>query len=161
MSITAYILIYRVYLRSWLRERTFDEAVLPFLILHIFRFLGLNLLVTGQVDPAVPRDALRIMSYGDLASGVCALLAAFAVVNRSQHRKALVWLFSMVGIADFFVIGPTAWKAGVLFHSIGTMWFLMSTFATALALTHIYIFLRLLSESRPSPMPNHLEASQG
>lgn len=149
MSVSAYTLLYRIYLRPWLQTKAFEQAVLPFLILHIFRFLGLNLLVTGQVDPAVPREALQIMAYGDLASGICALLATLAIVTHSGLKRPLVWLFSMVGIADFFVIGPTAWNAGVLFHSIGTMWFLMSTFAPVLALTHIYILSRLLSKSAP------------
>lgn len=59
MAISAYVLIFRNYLQPWFRAREFGEAILPLLILHIFRYLGLCLLVTGQIDVAVPRDALQ------------------------------------------------------------------------------------------------------
>ncbi len=135
MAIAAYLLIFRTYLHPWLREQTFEAAVMPFLIFHIFRYLGLALLVTGQVDPEVSRSALSIMAYGDLASGVCALI-----------------LFSVVGIADLIIIGPTALNAGVIVSDIGTMWFFLVTFAPVLLLSHIYIIARLIGHFRSRSM---------
>lgn len=83
MAVAIYILIYRHYLRRWFAAQDFASAVLPLLVLHAFRYLGLSLLVTGQIAPTVPRDALQIMAYGDFASAVCAFIAAIAISARS------------------------------------------------------------------------------
>lgn len=147
-AIAAYLLIYQTYLHPWLRERTFEAAVMPFLIFHIFRYLGPALLVTGQVDPAVSRSALSIMAYSDLASGVCALIAVVAIVFRSRFVVPLVVVFSVVGIADLITIGPTALNAGVIVAVIGTMWFFLVTFAPVLLLSHVYIIDRLIGHFR-------------
>jgi hypothetical protein len=152
MAIAAYLLIFRTYLHPWLREQTFEAAVMPFLIFHIFRYLGLALLVTGQVDPEVSRSALSIMAYGDLASGVCALIAVVAIVHSSRFVVPLVVLFSIVGIADLITIGPTALNAGVIVSDIGTMWFFLVTFAPVLLLSHIYIIARLIGHFRSRSM---------
>lgn len=149
MAIVAYLLIFRTYLHPRLRELPFEAAVMPFLILHIFRYLGLALLVTGQVDPAVSRDALSLMAYGDLASGVCALLAVIAIAMKSRFVVPLIVLFSVVGIGDLITIGPTALNAGVIVSPIGTMWFFLVTFAPILLLSHIYIIDRLIRHLRP------------
>jgi hypothetical protein len=82
------------------------------LILHAFRYLGLSLIVPGQIDPAVSRDALQVMAWGDFASGVFALLAAIAVHHRRSASTAMVTLFSLVGNGDLIAVGFTATKAG-------------------------------------------------
>jgi hypothetical protein len=153
MAIAAYLLIYRTYLQPWLREQTFEAAVTPFLMVHIFRYLGLALLVTGQVDPAVSRDALGIMAYGDLASGISALVAVVAITVGSRFVVPLVVLFSIVGIADLITIGPTALNAGVVISPIGTMWFFLVIFAPILLLSHFYILVRLFGHFRGSARP--------
>ena len=150
MAIIIYLVIYRAYLRDWLQEQSFEQAVLPFLILHVFRYLGLTLLVTGQVSPEVSRSALSAMAWGDLASGVAALAAVLAIRLGSRFSVPLVVLFSIVGIGDLINVGPTALSAGVLDASIGTMWFLMVIYAPALLLSHIYIIYRLFLHFRPN-----------
>jgi hypothetical protein len=148
MAIAVYLLIFRTYLQPWFEMRDFDAAVMPLLMVHVFRYLGLALLVTGQVDEAVSRDALSIMAYGDLASGVCALLAVIAISAGSRFVVPLVVLFSIVGIADLITIGPTALNAGVIVSPIGTMWFFLVIFAPILLLSHIYILYRLVRHFR-------------
>lgn len=143
MAFAAYLLIYRHYLRAWLRTRRFEDAVLPFLLLHCFRYLGLSMLVTGQIAEVVPREALRIMAYGDLAAAFSALLAALAISARSRLGPLLVAIFTVVGIGDLIVIGPTALNAGIFEADIGTMWFFLVTYAPALVLSHFYIAYRL------------------
>ncbi|MGB3407721.1 MAG: hypothetical protein WBA67_09525 [Jannaschia sp.] len=153
MAIAAYLLIFRIYLQSWLRAQSFEAAVTPFLVVHIFRYLGLALLVTGQVDPAVSRDALGIMAYGDVASGISALVAVVAITFGSRFVVPLVVLFSVIGIADLITIGPTALNAGVIVSPIGTMWFFLVIFAPILLLSHIYIIVRLVRHFRSAARP--------
>lgn len=165
MAVSVYLMIYRTYLKPWFQAQDFAGAVMPLLMLHVFRYLGLALLVTGQVDAAVPRYALSIMAYGDLASGVCALICVMAIAARSRFVVPLVALFSLVGVADLITIGPTALNAGVITSPIGTMWFFLVTFAPLLLLSHLYILGRLVGhiqsgggmqaearQSRPDPV---------
>lgn len=153
MAIVVYLVIYSTYLRPWLQAQPLETAILPFLILHVFRYLGLTLLVTGQVSAEVSRTALGAMAYGDLASGVAALAAVIAITAGSRLAVPLVAVFSVVGIADLINIGPTALGAGVLDASIGTMWFLMVLYAPILFLSHIYIVCRLVLQFRPGARP--------
>lgn len=143
MAISAYVLIFRNYLQPWFRARAFGEAILPLLILHIFRYLGLCLLVTGQIDVSVPRDALQWMAFGDLAAAVSALLAATAISARSKLAVPLVTLFTLVGIGDLIMIASTAKNAGVIDAEIGAMWFFLVIFAPAILLSHLYVAYRL------------------
>lgn len=148
MAVAIYLLIYRVYLRDLFNARDFASAVLPLLVLHSFRYLGLCLIIPGQIAEEVPRQALQIMAWGDFASGVSALIAAIAVFKRSRFSPFLVFLFSIIGIGDLMAVGPTAYNAGVFYADIGTMWFVLVTLAPALLLTHIYIAYRLLKFSK-------------
>ncbi len=143
MAVCIYILIYRVYLRDWFNARDFGAAVMPLLILHSFRYLGLSLIVTGQVAPEVPKDALQLMAFGDFAAGLTALLAAITLRFSQKNGACMVLLFSVVGIGDMTVVFPTALKAGVFESDIGTMWFLLVVYAPTLLLSHIYILYRL------------------
>ena len=142
-AIGTFIVIYRIYLRQWFRSRPMHAAVLPLLLLHAFRYLGLTLIVPGQMDPALAMEGLSVMAWGDYASGATALLAAIAVHHRWPVATAMVTLFTVIGIGDFIVVGYTAVTIGVVFADMGTMWYVLVIFAPALLLSQIYIAYRL------------------
>jgi hypothetical protein len=144
VALCTYVVIFQIYLRPWFRAQAFGKAVLPLLMLHAFRYLGLTLIIPGQIDPVVSRDALQIMAWGDFASGVTALLAAIAVHRRWSAGTALVALFSLVGIGDLITVGHTAISAGVFFADIGTMWFVLVLYAPVMLLAQLYIAYRLI-----------------
>ena len=144
MALTVFILIFRVYLQRWFTAQPLAVAVLPLLILHVFRYLGLTLIAPGQVEASVSRTALQVMAYGDLAAGVAALLAVLAVVSRSSLATASIVLFTVVGFGDFISVGYTAAQAGIIDADIGTMRFFLVTFAPALLLSQIYVAYRLV-----------------
>jgi hypothetical protein len=155
MAIGTLVIIYRIYLRQWFRSRPMHTAVLPLLLLHAFRYLGLTLIVPGQMDQDLSPDGLSIMAWGDYASGAAALLAAIAVHHRWPIATAMVALFTVIGIGDFIVVGYTATTIGVFFADMGTMWYVLVVFAPALLLSQIYIAYRLVmhlfSGSRMQP----------
>jgi hypothetical protein len=144
LAIGTFIVIYRIYLRQWFRSRPMHAAVLPLLLLHAFRYLGLTLIVPGQMDPALAMDGLSVMAWGDYASGAAALLAAIAVHHRWPIATAMVALFTLIGIADFILVGYTATTIGVFFADMGTMWYVNVIFAPALLLSQLYIAYRLV-----------------
>lgn len=154
MAVGAYVVIYRIYFHAWFKAQPMHAAVLPLLLLHAFRYLGLTLLVPGQMDPTLSMEGLSIMAWGDYASGVAALLAAIAVHHRWPIATATVVLFTIVGIGDFIVVGYTADKIGVFFADMKTMWFMNVIYAPMLLLSQGHIAYRLathlISGSRTS-----------
>jgi hypothetical protein len=145
MAFGTFIVIYRIYLRQWLRSRPMHAAVLPLLLLHAFRYLGMTLIVPGQMDQALSPDRLSVMAWGDYASGAAALLAAIAVHHRWSVATAMVALFTLIGIGDFILVGYTATTIGLFFADIGTMWYVLVIFAPALLLSQLYIAYRLVT----------------
>ena len=148
MGLTAYFLVYWNFLRPWLQAQTFERAVLPLMLVNIFRFMGLTFLVTGQLDPSLSRDALELIAYGDFAASICALLAAIALTTGSRLATPLVALYSVVGIADLMMVFPTALGAGVFEVSMGAMWLTVGLFAPVILLSHVYIAYRLVLHLR-------------
>ena len=158
MGLTAYFLVYWNFLRPRLQALPFERAVLPLLIVNIFRFLGLTFLVTGQLDPSLPRDALELIAYGDFAASICALLATIALTTGSRLATPLVALYSVVGIADLMMVFPTALGAGVFEVSMGAMWLTVGLFAPVIVLSHVYIAYRLVLHLRGRQTPAHADA---
>ncbi len=148
MGMTAFFLIYWNYLRPRLQSLPFQKAVLPLMIVNIFRFLGLTFLVTGQLDASLPRGPLEVIAYGDFAASICALLASVALTAGSRLATPLVILYSVVGIADLIMVFPTAIGAGVFDVSMGAMWLTIGLFAPVILLSHIYIGYRLVLHLR-------------
>ncbi len=148
MCLTAMLVIYFTYLRPWFAAQQFGPAVLPGLLIHSFRFVGLTMLVTGQVDPKLPRSAIELMAFGDLASAVTALVAAIAVALKSKLATPLVTLFVIVGGIDFAVAIPVGLNAGVFESYIGGMWIVIEFFVPLVLLTQIYITYRLIKHFR-------------
>ena len=70
--------------------------------LHSFRFFGLVFLLPGIVGPNLPAGFATFSAYGDLATGLLAMLALLTV-----RVRPLFWLFvvafNFVGAADIIL----------------------------------------------------------
>lgn len=149
IALIGYYLAYRIYWRDWFNRQEFGPAVQPLLLIHLYRFLGLTLLVTGQADPNLPLRAMQTIAFGDFASAVAALFAAIAVYLDSRLAPLFVAIFTLVGLADFAIVGYTAITENVFQAYIGGMWFLSGILAPVLLLSHIYIAYRLFFQRGP------------
>jgi hypothetical protein len=99
LGYVAWLLCCGAYL--WPRLRAMDDAHAHRIIatLHSFRFFGLAFLLPGVVGSGLPSRFTAWAAYGDLATGVLALLALMAF-----RVRPLFWLFvaafNAVGFAD-------------------------------------------------------------
>ena len=97
-----WLLCFRAYV--WPRLRSMDALAAHRAIatLHSFRFFGLVVLVPGVVGPHLPAGFATFAAYGDLATGVLAMLALLAI-----RTRPLFWLFTVafnvVGVVDLIV----------------------------------------------------------
>src|SRR5262249_57410849 len=102
MSFVAFGLVTNLYIWPRLRTLERDEALVPLVVLHTFRFIGLSFLVPGVVSPALPL-ALAFAApaaYGDLVAALLAGAATVALSRRTCSAIVVVWLCTVWGMAD-------------------------------------------------------------
>jgi hypothetical protein len=117
--------------------------------LHSFRFFGLVFIVPGVVGSNLPAGFAAFAAYGDLATGVLAILALLAVRIRPLFW-ALVVAFNVVGLADLILDYYHSIRADLpaLAGELGATYAIPIIYVPVLMITHIVAFYFLV---RPQP----------
>lgn len=76
MNFVALGLVAKLYIWPALRTLKRHDALLPLVLLHTFRFVGLSFLVPGVVSPVLPSAFAVPAAYGDLVAAMRTLAAA-------------------------------------------------------------------------------------
>ena len=145
MSLIAYSLIFFWYVQPRVSKMPFEKALLPMLLVNVFRFAGLTLLVSGQASTSIPIEALAEAAYGDLISAILALVAVIALRGKSSFAVPLIWLFTIVGFADILNVGRIAVQVELFSYPIGGMWLVLSWYLPTVTIAHFYILYRLFN----------------
>jgi hypothetical protein len=82
MSFVAFGLVTKLYIWPRLRILERDAALLPLVVPHTFRFIGLSFLVPGVVSPSLPSAFAAPAAYGDLVAAILAVAATIALSRR-------------------------------------------------------------------------------
>jgi len=133
----------RIYLWPKLPELSARTVLVPILILHAFRHLGLMFLSPGAVYPGMPPEFANPAAYGDLVAAVLALAAIAALTAGARSSKALVWIFNLVGTVDLaaaIVLGTTHGADKFM----GAAYWIPTFWVPALLVTHYVTFVYLL-----------------
>src|SRR5262245_35571868 len=85
----------KLYLFPRLADCEPRTILLPILLLHSTRHLGLMFLAPGAVYPGIPPQFTYPAAFGDLLAAVLALAAIVAVAARARIAKLLVWVFNI------------------------------------------------------------------
>jgi hypothetical protein len=145
MSFVASGLVTRLFIWPRLRVMARDDALLPLVVPHTFRFSGLSFLVPGVVSPALPSAFAAPAAYGDLVATILAIAAALALVRRASLAIVLVWLLNVWGTLDFLV----AYYQGLVTvqldaRMLGAAFFIPTVFVPAALITHGLMFWLLV-----------------
>ena len=108
LSTIVFAIAAKLYLMPQLARLEPRAVVLPILLLHALRHLGLMFLAPGAVEPGIPKQFAYPAAFGDLIAAVLALIAIAAVVRRSQFARPLVGLFNIAGTIDLIIAISTA-----------------------------------------------------
>jgi hypothetical protein len=157
LGYVAWLLCFGVYL--WPRLRAMDhlEAQRVIATLHSFRFFGLVFMLPGVVGPDLPRSFATFAAYGDLATGVLALLALLSV-----RTRPLFWLFvvafNVVGLIDLVLDYYHAIQVGLpaAAGELGAAYAIPIIYVPLLMITHVaafYLLARSLGKPRRMAMP--------
>ena len=145
LGYVAWLLCFRAYIWPWLKSQDRMAAHRVIATLHSFRFFGLVFILPGVVDPHLPAGFARFAAYGDLATGVLALLALLSI-----RRRPLFWLFvvafNVVGIADLLLAYFHAVRIGLpeMAGQLGAAYAIPILYVPLLMITHIAAFSLLL-----------------
>ena len=138
----------------WPRLKAMDsvDAHRAIATFNSFRFFGLVFLLPGFIGPNLPAAFATPAAYGDLATGVLAILALLAVRVRFLFWP-LVWAFNLVGLADLVI--DTAHAVNVNLPSVagqlGAAYAIPILYVPALFWMHL-LALRLLLRPAHTPV---------
>jgi hypothetical protein len=118
------------------------SVVLPILLLHALRHLGLMFLAPGAVYPDIPPQFTYPAAFGDLLTAILALTALAAVVRHSPLGRPLVGLFNVVGTLDLIdaIALATIYDAAPF---MGPAYWIPAFWVPALLVTHYIVFVLL------------------
>lgn len=142
LSLVVFGLLAKWYVLPRLAQYSTRQALMPLLIPHALRHLGLAFLVPGLVVQPLPSSFANAAAYGDLLSGLLALLAMVALRARWGLALGLVWMFNIVGTVDLL----NALRQAEVVPNLGTTWYIPTFVVPILLVTHVMIFARLFKE---------------
>ena len=145
LGYVACFLCFRTYVWPKLKSMEPFDAQRAIAALHSFRFFGLVFILPGVVGPNLPHSFAEYAAYGDLATGVLAMLALI-----TARTSPLFWLFvvafNVVGVADLSVDYYHAIQADLPARAgeLGAMYAIPIIYVPALMITHVTAFYLLL-----------------
>lgn len=134
----AWLLCFSVYILPKLRSMDRFEAHRAIATLHSFRFFGLVFILPGVVGAHLPSSFATFSAWGDLATGVLAMLALVTV-----RWTRLFWLFvlafNLVGLGDIIVDYYHAIQAGLpaMAGELGATYAIPIIYVPLLVITHV------------------------
>lgn len=128
----------------WLASQSQRQALFWLTVPHAFRYIGMVFLVPGVVAQPLPDDFSTAAAYGDLLTGVLALLALIALRSKWAGALGMVWLFNIIGTVDLL----NALRHLDVAPLFGAAWYIPTMLVPLLLVTHVMIFARLLRRDR-------------
>src|SRR5260370_8211571 len=99
LGYVAWLLCTSVYILPKLKSMSRIDAQRAIATLHSFRFFGLVFILPGVVGHNLPAGFAPFAAYGDLATGLLAMLALLTIRNRSLFCP-LLFRFNLLGSID-------------------------------------------------------------
>lgn len=132
------------YVRPALVKLPFSAALIALLFVHVPRYVGMTLLVTGMVDPKLPREFLSGAAYGDLLEAALALASIFALRSNWRVAVPLVWVTNTWGFLDLLNGIRGVLNLNVPSYDLKTFWYVYTFYAPAVLISHLLIFWVLI-----------------
>jgi hypothetical protein len=139
----------RIYVVPRLTELSPRTILLPILLLHAFRHLGLMFLAPGATYSGIPAAFAYPAAFGDLLAAVLALAAIPAVASGARSARFLVWLFNVEGTLDLMLATGLATIYDAAPY-MGPAYWIPAFWVPALLVTH-YITFVVLWRHWPGP----------
>ncbi|MEQ8470837.1 MAG: hypothetical protein RIC35_06605 [Marinoscillum sp.] len=144
----AIILGFKYWIQPRISKLSIHKALLPFVFLNTFRYLGLSFMSKEQFYDGFPSDFLTTVGLLDFTTAILAIITVIALKNKWSFAIPCVWIFNIVGFGDLITAFPQFFGLKLYDQNLGFIWLMFVTYGLTTFLSHIYIFYRLL---RPKP----------
>jgi hypothetical protein len=117
--------------------------MIPILLLHSLRQLGLMFLTRGATYPGLPKEFAVPAAFGDLGAALLAFASVFLVLRDWNRARPLVWIFNIWGTLDLLA----AITIGTIYDASGFMgpsYWIPAFWVPALLVTHYITFVGLV-----------------
>jgi hypothetical protein len=116
--------------------------LVPILLLHSMRHLGLMFLTRGAIFPGMPPQFAYPAAFGDLITAILAFAAIPLVSRGSTLAKPAVWIFNIFGSLDLIaaITFATIYNAPV---AMGPAYWIPAFWVPLLLVTHYLTFILL------------------
>ena len=133
----------KIYIFPKLAKLEPRSILLPILLLHATRHLGLMFLAPGATYAGIPSQFTYPAALGDFLAAVLAVIAIPAVYQRTKIAKPLVWIFNVVGTIDLLnaIFLATYYEAAPF---MGAAYWIPAFWVPSLLVTHYITFVILI-----------------
>ena len=129
-----------LYVWPYLTKLSRNSALIPLLFVHVPRYVGMTILVTGMVDPNLPADFRAGTAYGDLLEAALAFASIFALRSDWRFAVPLVWVTNTWGFVDLLNGVRGVLTLNVPSFNLSTIWYIYTFYAPLVVVSHLMIF---------------------
>src|SRR5215469_7225229 len=132
----------RLYLLPQLSRFRPRQILIPILLLHSTRHLGMMFLTRGGTYPGLPAEFAYPAAFGDLVTAIIAFASIPLVLRGSRLAKPIVWIFNVFGTVDLLVAITT----GTIYNAVvamGPAYWIPAFWVPLLLVTHYVTFVLL------------------
>ena len=132
----------RLYLLPQLSRLRPKQVLVPILLLHSMRHLGLMFLTRGATYPGLSSEFAYPAAFGDLLTAIIALVTIPIVLRGTAFAKPAVWFFNIFGTLDLVtaITLATIHNAPV---AMGPAYWIPAFWVPLLLVTHYVTFVVL------------------
>jgi hypothetical protein len=137
----------KIYILPRINDLEPKVILLPILILHSLRHLGLMFLAKGATSIGMPPQFAYPAAYGDLFAAILAFLSLIAILKNRRIGRILLWAFNIEGTVDLIVAITLATVHGASPY-MGAAYWIPAFWVPALLVTHYIVFIILIRQPR-------------
>jgi hypothetical protein len=146
-------LLFRWYVLPALQKLSRTRALLPLVLLSVFRTEGLVFVLPQVTGGHLPASFATPAAIGDFTASILAFVAALALRSGSPLAYPLVWLFNLEGLIDLVYATYQGIAVNLPSYQVGVAWFIPTLYVPLLIVSHLTIFVLLLRRM-PSAAPS-------
>ncbi len=147
-GLITFSLVFKWWVFPRLAKLSIYDALVPMVLIHGLRYLGMVFMVDTQVYDDFPDDLAFTVGIWDYTTSILAIITAIALRNKWQYAIALTWVFNIFGFVDLLVAFPQVFGIEFYNYDLGTMWWAFVTIGVVNVISHFYIFNRLIKHWR-------------
>jgi len=151
LSTLVFAIAARIYVMPRLHDLAPKTVLLPILLLHALRHLGLMFLAPGAIYAGMPAQFAHPAAYGDLLAAILAVMAIPLVAQEHKLARAAVWIFNIEGTVDLASAITLATIYGAA-PFMGPAYWIPAFWVPALIVTHYITFVVLLRHWNHRPL---------